>query len=45
MTTDAATVTARNLGYNGALNAGASATFGFISSGTSGTPALTCTAT
>jgi chitin-binding protein len=39
------TVTATNAGYNGALAAGASTTFGFIASGSSAVPAATCRAT
>jgi lytic cellulose monooxygenase (C4-dehydrogenating) len=39
------TVTAANASYNGALSAGATTNFGFIGSGTSSTPAVTCTAT
>jgi chitin-binding protein len=39
------TVTATNAGYNGALAAGASTTFGFISSGASTVPAASCRAT
>lgn len=42
--TSGSTVSAVNLDYNGALGAGASTGFGFTGSGTSGTPALTCTA-
>jgi cellulase/cellobiase CelA1 len=40
------TVTAGNVSYNGSLPAGGSTTFGFLgsSSGTPGTPSLTCTA-
>jgi len=38
-------LTATNASYNGALGAGGTATFGFINSGTSSTPAVTCTAT
>ncbi len=43
----AATVTARNMGYNGNLAAGASTTFGFIGSwnGTNSVPTLSCTPT
>ncbi|WP_344141363.1 cellulose binding domain-containing protein, partial [Polymorphospora rubra] len=38
-------VTARNMGYNGSLGAGASTTFGFLGSwtGTNGTPVASCT--
>jgi lysophospholipase L1-like esterase len=41
------TVTARNVGYNGALGAGAAAEFGFLGNapGANEVPALTCTAT
>jgi chitin-binding protein len=39
------TQTATNVGYNGALGAGASTTFGFLGSGTASTPTVTCTAT
>jgi poly(3-hydroxybutyrate) depolymerase len=47
VTASGSTVTARNVDYNGALNAGATATFGFIGSwsGSNPVPALTCTAT
>jgi mannan endo-1,4-beta-mannosidase len=40
-------VTARNMGYNGNLAAGASTTFGFIGSwnGTNSVPTLSCTPT
>ena len=40
-------VTATNLNWNGALAAGATATFGFLASSgsTNGIPTLTCTAT
>ncbi|GAA3342175.1 hypothetical protein GCM10020358_36210 [Amorphoplanes nipponensis] len=40
-----ATVTATNTGYNGALAAGGSTTFGFIASGASAVPTVTCRAT
>lgn len=43
-TTNGASVSARNAAYNGSLAAGASATFGFVASGTAGSPTLTCTA-
>jgi predicted carbohydrate-binding protein with CBM5 and CBM33 domain len=43
VTTTGTTVSARNAAYNGSLGAGASTTFGFVGSGTSSTPALTCT--
>jgi predicted carbohydrate-binding protein with CBM5 and CBM33 domain len=39
------TVTATNAGYNGALAAGGSTSFGFIGSGTSSVPTATCRAT
>jgi len=47
VTTSGSTVTARNVGYNGSLAAGASTTFGFLGSwaGTNGVPAVTCSAT
>jgi lytic cellulose monooxygenase (C4-dehydrogenating) len=47
VTSSGATATARNVAYNGALGAGASATFGFLGStaGSTGAPALTCAAT
>ncbi|MEU4252701.1 cellulose binding domain-containing protein [Amycolatopsis sp. NPDC026612] len=42
---DGTAVTARNATWNGTLNAGASATFGFLASGSTGTtPAVSCTA-
>ena len=46
VTTSGSTVTARNVGYNGNLAAGASTTFGFLGSwtGTNGVPAVTCSA-
>jgi mannan endo-1,4-beta-mannosidase len=46
MTSSGSTVTARNVGYNGSLGAGASATFGFLGSwnGTNGRPSPTCAA-
>jgi mannan endo-1,4-beta-mannosidase len=46
VTGNGSTVTARNVGYNGALAAGAATTFGFLGfwSGTNGAPALTCSA-
>ncbi|MGN9908815.1 cellulose binding domain-containing protein [Phytohabitans sp. LJ34] len=46
VTASGSQVTARNVSYNGALGAGASATFGFIGSwtGSNGAPALSCTA-
>jgi mannan endo-1,4-beta-mannosidase len=47
VTSSGSTVTARNVGYNGSLAAGASTTFGFLGSwaGTNGVPAVTCSAT
>jgi hypothetical protein len=47
VSTNGATVTARNETYNGALGAAASTTFGFIGSwtGTNSPPAVTCAAT
>ncbi len=46
LTSSGATVTARNVDYNGRLGAGASTSFGFIGSwtGTNPVPAVTCTA-
>ncbi len=46
VTSSGSSVTARNVGYNGTLAAGASATFGFLGSwtGTNTAPSLTCTA-
>ncbi|TQJ21209.1 mannan endo-1,4-beta-mannosidase [Micromonospora sp. A202] len=46
VTSSGATVTARNVDYNGRLAAGASTTFGFIGgwTGTNGLPAVSCTA-
>ncbi|GIE99387.1 cellulase family glycosylhydrolase [Paractinoplanes rishiriensis] len=46
VTSSGSTVTARNVGYNGNLSAGASANFGFLGSwtGTNATPTLSCTA-
>ena len=38
-------VTAQNVGYNGALGAGGTASFGFINAGTASAPTVTCTAT
>ncbi|GAA1770855.1 glycoside hydrolase family 9 protein [Luedemannella helvata] len=44
MTTSGSTVTVKNLSWNGTLGAGASATFGFLGSGSSSTvPVVTCT--
>ena len=39
------TVTATNVGYNGAPSAGAATSFGFLGSGSPGTPTTTCSAT
>nr|WP_255500575.1 CotH kinase family protein [Micromonospora sp. Llam0] len=46
VTSQGASVTARNVAYNGALGAGASTSFGFLGSwnGTNSTPAVSCTA-
>jgi predicted carbohydrate-binding protein with CBM5 and CBM33 domain len=38
------TVTVKNAAYNGSVAAGASTSFGYIGTGTPGSPALTCTA-
>ena len=35
-------VTVKNVSYNGTLGAGASTTFGFLATGTSSSPALSC---
>ncbi|MFC7479409.1 cellulose binding domain-containing protein [Luedemannella flava] len=43
LTTSGSTITAKNLSWNGSLAAGGTASFGFLSSGTASTPALTCT--
>jgi cytochrome c len=47
VTSSGASVTARNVSYNGSLGAGASTAFGFIGSGSgaAAVPSLTCTAT
>jgi mannan endo-1,4-beta-mannosidase len=47
ITSSGAAVTARNVGYNGSVGAGASTTFGFLGSwtGTNSVPTLSCTAT
>jgi mannan endo-1,4-beta-mannosidase len=47
VTSSGAAVTARNVGYNGTVGAGASTTFGFIGSwtGSNNAPAASCTAT
>ena len=43
-TVTGSTATVRNAAYNGSLQPGATAEFGFIASGAASTPALTCTA-
>lgn len=43
LTTSGSTISARNVAYNGSLGAGAATTFGFVASGTAGTPTLSCT--
>nr|WP_245713006.1 lytic polysaccharide monooxygenase [Micromonospora nigra] len=43
VTTSGNRVTARNVGWNGSLGAGASTTFGFLGSGSANAPMLTCT--
>lgn len=43
VTASGSTVTATNAGYNGALSAGGSTTFGFLGSGTGGIPTVACT--
>ncbi len=45
VTASGSTVTATNAGYNGALAAGASTTFGFIGTGASTAPTASCRAT
>ena len=47
MSSNGATVTARNVSYNGRLAAGASTAFGFLGSwtGSNSAPALSCAAT
>jgi len=47
VTSSGSGITARNVGYNGSLAAGASTTFGFLGSwnGSNGVPTATCTAT
>ncbi|MDP9796312.1 chitin-binding protein [Catenuloplanes nepalensis] len=45
VTTSGTTATATNAAYNGALNAGASTSFGFIAGGTPGAITPSCTAT
>ncbi|SNS93138.1 chitin-binding protein [Asanoa hainanensis] len=44
-TTSGSTATVRNAGYNGAVAAGASTTFGLLGSGAAATPTVTCAAT
>jgi mannan endo-1,4-beta-mannosidase len=46
LTSSGASITARNMTYNGSLGAGASTTFGFLGSwnGTNAVPAVSCTA-
>ena len=44
LSVNGSTVTVRNAAYNGSLQPGATAAFGFIASGAAGTPGLTCTA-
>lgn len=41
---DGSAVTARNVGYNGSLAAGASTTFGFVATGSASLPTVTCAA-
>ncbi|MEU8664496.1 glycoside hydrolase family 6 protein [Actinoplanes philippinensis] len=43
LTTSGSAVSVRNVSWNGNLPADGSTTFGFIATGTAGTPALTCT--
>lgn len=43
LSTSGSVATVKNVSYNGALGAGASTTFGFISTGAASTPALACT--
>ncbi|MEV6693089.1 lytic polysaccharide monooxygenase [Micromonospora sp. NPDC051196] len=43
-TTSGSSVTARNVSYNGSLGANGTTSFGFLASGTSSTPTITCTA-
>lgn len=45
LTTSGNTVTATNAGYNGAVAAGASTSFGFLANGAAATPTLSCSAT
>jgi predicted carbohydrate-binding protein with CBM5 and CBM33 domain len=45
VTTGGSAVTAKNVSHNGALNAGASTSFGFIATGTASTLTPTCAAT
>jgi endoglucanase len=44
LSTSGSAVTVRNADHNGALAAGASATFGFVGAGPAPTPAITCSA-
>jgi endoglucanase len=44
LTTTGSTATVRNVSWNGALAAGATAQFGFLANGPATTPAITCTA-
>ncbi|WIM98569.1 glycoside hydrolase family 6 protein [Actinoplanes oblitus] len=44
LTTSGSAASVRNVSWNGALGAGATAEFGLISSGTASTPVVTCTA-
>ncbi|GAA3960579.1 cellulase family glycosylhydrolase [Actinoplanes auranticolor] len=44
LTTSGSTATVRNAAHNGALAAGASATFGFVGTGPAPAPAVTCSA-
>jgi chitin-binding protein len=45
VTSSGGTATARNVGWNGSLGAGQSATFGFLGSGSGAAPTLSCAAT
>ena len=42
-TTSGSTISVKNANYNGNVAAGATTTFGYVASGTAGTPALSCT--
>ena len=44
LTTDGSVATVRNVSWNGALGAGASASFGFVVGGGASAPSITCTA-